>query len=167
MHDPLLNEKIYKLIQRGVFINVIAGVFDEPQVIRALGCRIPSDMSKLAVFVSADCPASYLSRLHKESAIAVEFSLPVLDHVVEIKGRDVRFGALRSDDLELIERYQKTLVTEVVAMGKRESLAMSIVPKQLSDIVAVNFTPTSTFIRRHGHRALFASRDHRRHDLPK
>jgi len=149
---PLLDNDIAQAIQRGAFIRVIVSSDDDDVLVRhALGCRIADDRNKVVIFISAGYSASQFIQLRKESAIEVEFSLLAANQCVGIKGRDVRFVALRSDDLDLIEKYRRIFTAEAVALGKRESMARSMVPEKFTDIVAVSFTPTSAFVQRHRH----------------
>ncbi|RJG06120.1 hypothetical protein D3870_08985 [Noviherbaspirillum cavernae] len=141
-------------MESGVSISVAACNPDRlPSQVRATGCRVAADRTRVTVFVSATQASALLADVRSNGVIAVVFSKPTTHRTVQIKGTDAQVTGLIDGDLQCVDRYRIDFATEVAPLGFGGPLIRTLLACPAADIVALRFTPSEAYSQTPGPRA--------------
>ena len=124
-----------------------------PQLVRALGCRVSDDGSRVTVFVPESKSQAVQRDIFASGAIAVTFTQPSTHRTMQLKSRDARVSALQPDDAQLVEAYRDAFVVEVGAMGHHEAMVRTLLFCPPEQLVALSFCPSEAYSQTPGPKA--------------
>lgn len=144
--EPILDSTHAAFLQRGVGMSIAACSRDRmPTIVRGTGCRISSDLRRVAVFVSATQAAPVIACLRDNDSVSVVFSEPSTHRTVQLKGTGTMVGALEDGDLPRIAAYRDAFIAQLAPLGYDETRIRTLLALRSTDIVALSFTPTDAF----------------------
>ncbi len=142
------------LIQRRV--SIIVATRDaalRPHVMRAMGCRLPPDARRVALFLRASSSREVIEDLRANRLIAVVFSEPSTHRSLQLKGDDAALIPIEPGDDRLVQNYIEGFIEEVGPMGFAPEVVKTLFSHEPGDLIAVGFTPRSGFEQTPGARA--------------
>ena len=128
-------------------VSIIVGSRDaalRPHVMRAVGCRLSEDRSRITLLMPAHSSQAVLDDLRANGQIAVVFSEPTTHRTVQVKGEDAVVAPCGPDDAALAERTLQGFTDEIGRLGFTAEVAQSILAHE-QDLVAVHFGVASAF----------------------
>lgn len=137
-------------------VSIIAascGANNEPNLSRAVGCRVTPDRRTVTLFLFAAQSGALLADLRANGAIAVVFSEPSTHRTLQLKGNDANVAALDRNDAEILATYRQGFAAELAGMGYLEIFARTLLGCAAGDVVAVNFTVAEAFVQTPGPKA--------------
>jgi hypothetical protein len=141
-------------IQRGVSISIATcSRFNMPSTVRATGCRVSQDGSKVTVFVSATQGIQVLADIRDNGAIAVVFSEPSTHRAVQLKGKNASVSGIEDGDFRIVDTYRDAFVRELTPLGFDELLIYTLLSCPPADLVALSFTPCAAYSQTPGPKA--------------
>jgi hypothetical protein len=94
-----LDAELVAFIQGGVSIHAASrSASHEPDLARALGCRVSADRRRVSVFLLASHCGALLADDRANGAVAVVFSLPGSHRTVQLKGKDAAVESPQDGD---------------------------------------------------------------------
>jgi hypothetical protein len=143
----LLNDQILEFLHRAV--SIVTSSRNErlvPSLVRARGWRaIGSPPTRLRIFVSSASAADLLDDVRSTRRIATTFSHPGTHRAMQFKGVDAVVIAIDNEDTNAIGRYVDAFASHIATLGFEEHFLRTFIDPQLSDDVAIEFTPTDIF----------------------
>jgi len=149
-----LPDDLLAAMARGV--SVIVGSRDatgRPSIMRAVGSVVGEDGATITVFLARRQSAQLIADLQATGQVAVVFSQPSTHRTLQIKASAVHLRAVTADDAPALAAYLASMEVEIQAVGLTRSIARAMLAHQLSDLVAVRFTPEEAFDQTPGPRA--------------
>lgn len=116
-----------------------------PRLVRAIGCRISDDGSRVTVFVPEAKSQEVQRDIFASGAIAVAFTQPTTHRTMQLKSRDARVSALAPDDAQLIDAYRDAFVAEVGVLGFPEAMVRALLSCPPEQLVALSFRPSEAY----------------------
>lgn len=121
-----------------------------PSIVRAYGCRLSDDHSRVTVAVWQAQAEQVLADIRSNGKVAIVFSLPATHRTMQLKGSDATVGAAADDDRALVAAYREAFIQHLVMLGYEESLMRAFMACPPDEIVTVSFTPTAAFTQTPG-----------------
>lgn len=126
---------------------------NEPNLSRAIGCRVASDHRQVTLFFFVAQSVALLADLRSNGAIAVVFSEPSTHRTLQLKGTDATVSPLTEGDGHIIATYRQRLVDELQKIFFPESFSRALTACSAGDVVAVTFTVSAAFVQTPGPKA--------------
>lgn len=122
-----------------------------PSSARAYAVRIEGERIKM--FVERNLAGDLLHDLLSSNRIAAVFCKPESEQALQIKGTDVQLSPLASDDADQINKYCENFVDAVCPLGFMRPFVAAYIGCDLTQAIAISFTPTEIFEQTPGPRA--------------
>ena len=128
-----------------------------PSVARAKGCtvrrsEVDSGGSRIRILLSASQAEQLLRDVATTHTISATFSLPRTHRTLQFKGTDARVTALEPADTAAIASYVDAFVNMIAHLGYSKEFVQAFLGSP-ADEVAVEFTPSDSFLQTPGPRA--------------
>lgn len=149
-----LPDDLLAAMARGV--SVIVGSRDpagRPSIMRAVGSVVGEGGAPITVFLARRQSAQLIADLQATGQVAVVFSQPSTHRTLQLKAGAVQMRPVTADDAPALAAYLASMEIEIQAVGLTRSIARAMLAHQLSDLVAVSFTPEEAFDQTPGPRA--------------
>jgi hypothetical protein len=138
-------------IQGGVSIIVSSrDAANQPNLVRALGCRVARDLKRVTIVVASTQAESLLADIRNNARIAVVFTHPSTHRSLQLKGSDAAVVRTLVSDKDLVAAYCDAMVVELEKMGVSEAHTRVMLTHKAEDLVAIAFTPSSAFVQTPG-----------------
>jgi len=137
-------------------VSIIAASRDthnEPNLSRAVGCRVAPDRRSVTLFLFAAQSGALLANLRANGTIAVVFSEPSTHRTLQLKGRDANVAPMEITDAQILVAYREGFAEELAGMGYQEVFARTLLGCATGDVVAVSFTVAEAFVQTPGPKA--------------
>lgn len=122
---------------------------NQPELVRAHGCRVSRDRRQLRLFVDAAQAGELLADLHGNGLVAVVFTEPSSHRSLQVKGEGARIVRLRVDEPARVEAYRAAMVGELGRIGISEALTRALLFTG-GEEVALQFAPMQAFVQTPG-----------------
>jgi hypothetical protein len=150
---PAIDAEQAAFMQSGVSINAgSCSAALEPNVVRALGCRVSPGGGRVKILVSAGKSSVFLDDIRATGKIAVTFVQPTTHRALQVKGGDAAVGEASPDDMEIVGRLCESFTEELRPLGYDPAIVHAVMDCP-ADIVAVEFAPAAAFVQTPGPRA--------------
>lgn len=126
---------------------------NEPNLSRAIGCRVSADRRRVTLFLFAAQSGALLADVRANGAIAVVFSQPSTHRTVQLKGTDAAAAELTKDDVQVLGAYRQKFIAELESIGFSEPFTRALLACPAGDVVAVGFTVAAAFVQTPGPKA--------------
>lgn len=126
---------------------------NQPNLSRAIGCRVSADRRRVTLFLYAAQSVALLADVRTNGAIAVVFSQPSTHRTLQLKGADAEAAALMKDDVPILAAYRQSLTAELELISFPEPFPRALFSCPTGDAVAVNFTVAEAFVQTPGPKA--------------
>ncbi|MGJ7495903.1 pyridoxamine 5'-phosphate oxidase family protein [Variovorax sp. RT4R15] len=150
----LLTPEYIAMVNKGV--STIVASSDEsrrPSLMRAVGCSIAPDGTRVTVFVARSQSRQLLQDVAATGHVAVVFSEPLSHRTVQVKARAAELRSADAGDTGALQRYLTSMEAEIAAVGYDAAFVGAMLAYRLDDLVAISFTPTAAFDQTPGPKA--------------
>lgn len=124
-----------------------------PSVMRAMGSRVDAASGEVTVFLSRRQSADLLSDIARSGQVAAMFSQPSTHLSVQLKASRASVRPAAESDRPALDAYLAAMEREIGAVGYPPTLVRAMLAYDLSDLVALSFTPEQAFEQTPGPRA--------------
>ena len=147
----ILDAELAAFLESGVSIHAASRDCGcNPNLSRAIGCRVAPDRRRVTLFLLASQSGAILADFRANGAIAAVFSLPTTHRTVQLKGTDAALADVEEADLARIARYREAWIEQLSAIGFERALPRALLTGARGDIVAVSFTVGAAFVQTPG-----------------
>ncbi len=141
-----IDQDTAEFIQQFVSINVATRNRENcPSVARATGCSISPDRNRLTIYLSNMHNQALLDNLRDNQQLAVVFSRPSTHRTIQFKGNDAQIRPLTPSDPLLIRAYIESFQQEIRSIGFPQAFCEAILPSEVNDFIAIDFTPDRAY----------------------
>lgn len=151
--NPLLGPEQAALLARRVSI-VVASRDDQrrPHLMRALACRLSSDLRRVTLLLPLGAAAQVLDDLRANGHVAAVFSEPTTNRSLQLKGVEAQVLSATADDAALAAEHLERFIAEIGELGFPAGVAQTILCAD-GGIAAVSFTVAEAYEQTPGPRA--------------
>jgi len=148
---PVLDADSARFIGGGVSIIVSSrNAANVPELVRAQGCRVSRDRSRVQLFVQAAQAQALFDDLRRNGRIAVVFTSPSTHRSLQLKGDDASVAQARPADAVRVAAYREAMVVELGGIGISEAMARALLAGDDDTLSVVAFTPAAAFVQTPG-----------------
>lgn len=122
---------------------------NQPELVRAHGCRVARDRRRVRLFLATTQAAALLEDVRRNGLIAVVFTEPGTHRSVQVKGDSARITRLRPDEAPRADAYRDAMVLQLGKGGVSEALTRALLDP-MDGLVALEFMPTHAFVQTPG-----------------
>jgi hypothetical protein len=146
----VIDAELARFLQGAVSIIVASrNAANQPELVRAHGCRVSRDRRTLRLFVDAGQAGALLEDVRQNGLVAVVFTQPGTHRSLQVKGEGARVVRLRADEAARVEAYRVAMVGELGRIGISEALTRALLSAH-GGAVALEFSPTQAFVQTPG-----------------
>jgi hypothetical protein len=150
-----LDDEVASFLMGGVSISVASRSSDMlPSVARCKGCIVKREpTTRLRILLSASQAGDILRDVEATHTISATFSMPTTHRTLQFKGTDARVTSLETDEAQAVVDYVKNFGTVLITgIGIQPEFVAAFLASP-ADEVAIEFTPTDSFLQTPGPRA--------------
>jgi hypothetical protein len=154
METVTLPPDLLALIRRG--LSCIVGSRDaqlRPSVMRAVGSRVSDDGREITVFLSRPQSRQLLQDIAACGQLSVVFGQPSTHRTVQLKATRATQRAATEADRPTLQAYLAAMEVEIASIGFPPEYTRAMFSHDLTEVVAVTFSPEQAFEQTPGPRA--------------
>lgn len=146
----LIDAELARFLEGAVSIIVASrDAANQPQLVRAHGCRVARDRRRLRLFLAEAQAAALLEDVRQNRRVAVVFTEPSTHRSLQIKGEGASIRRLRADEAECMEAYRDAMVAQLGTIGISEALTRALLAP-VGPSVALELVPAQAFVQTPG-----------------
>jgi hypothetical protein len=150
-----LDDDVASFLTSGVSISVASRSADLlPSVARCKGCVVKREpTTRIRILLSASQAGDVLRDVEATQTISATFSLPTTHRTLQFKGTDAQVVPLEADEDQAVANYIRDFTAMLTGGLGVPAEFVSAFLASPADAVAIEFTPTDSFLQTPGPRA--------------
>jgi hypothetical protein len=146
----LIDAELARFLEGAVSIIVASrDATNQPELVRAHGCRVARDRRRLWLFLAAAQAAALLEDVRRNGWVAVVFTEPSTHRSLQIKGEGARIRRLRADEAACMDSYRDAMVVQLGKIGISEAVTRALLAP-IGESVALELVPAQAFVQTPG-----------------
>lgn len=146
----LIDAELARFLEGAVSIIVASrDATNQPELVRAHGCRVARDRRRLRLFLAEAQAATLLDDIRQNGRVAVVFTEPSTHRSLQIKGEGARIRRLRGDEAACMEAYRDAMVVQLGKIGISEAMTRALLAS-IGASVALELVPAEAFVQTPG-----------------
>lgn len=154
MTTALLTDDVARFMQSGISISVASrDIRRVPSLARSAGCAISADRQQVTLLLLPSQARQLLADIAASGVLAVVFSSPSTNRTLQVKGRALTIREATGEDRAVAAKQRELFANVLIPLGYAHDLAFAVHCKDMSEMVAVTFTPIDLFEQTPGPKA--------------